>query len=298
MAVDLDPVAGVGDALDADVRHPPFEAAGEVDAEVAIPLAPDQQRRAGDRRRWLHRLARVAAEEGAIVVERGGERAGAAEGALVTRDVLLAEGAGADRLRAKRVLEQGVAAGTEDGLGQPGKLEEEHVRGSQQLRRVAQLASEGRRVGGVEDDQLVDRRRVAHRQVPGDAAAPVVSGDDRAPFAEVVDQAGDVVRQGFDHVAAHTRRLRRGVIAAHVRSDDAVAGRGQRRDLISPGVPELGEAVQQDDERAGAGFDVVQPHTVHDRLAVQHGFRLRACLWHRTASWSIGPRPLVERTFT
>ena len=50
------------------------------------------------------------------------------------------------------------------------------------------------------------------------------------------------------------------VIAAHVGRHHVVAGLGQRPDLVAPGVPELGEAVQQNHERAGAGLDVVQAY--------------------------------------
>src|SRR5262249_36153944 len=39
---------------------------------------------------------------------------------------------------------------------------------------------------------------------------------------------------------------------------------GQCGDLVSPGVPELREAVQQDNQRAGARFDIVQANAVDD----------------------------------
>src|SRR5207247_320815 len=71
----LDPVAGVGDVLDAEVGDPAIEALAEVDAEVAVFVAPDEERGAGDRGRLAHGLARVAAEEAAVVVDRGGEGA-------------------------------------------------------------------------------------------------------------------------------------------------------------------------------------------------------------------------------
>ena len=63
--------------------------------------------------------------------------------------------------------------------------------------------------------------------------------------------------------------LVREVVAAHVGRDHVVAGLGQRPDLVTPGVPELGEAVQQDHQRPGAGLDVVQSDAAADiRIAV------------------------------
>ncbi len=53
-------------------------------------------------------------------------------------------------------------------------------------------------------------------------------------------------------------RLRRQVIAARVRCDDPESSRRERLDLPAPPVPELGETVQQDDQRPLAGLDVVQ----------------------------------------
>ena len=61
-------------------------------------------------------------------------------------------------------------------------------------------------------------------------------------------------------VGGEAVRLRRQVVAAQVGRDDAEARLHERRDLLPPAVPELREAVQQDDERPVAGLDVVQLH--------------------------------------
>ena len=53
-------------------------------------------------------------------------------------------------------------------------------------------------------------------------------------------------------------RLRRQVIAACIGCDDPESRRRKRFDLLPPSVPELGEAVQQNDQRPLAGLDVVQ----------------------------------------
>jgi SAM-dependent methyltransferase len=64
----------------------------------------------------------------------------------------------------------------------------------------------------------------------------------------------------LDPVVAPAPRAVGGAVAALVRGDDPEAGLRQRRDLPPPRVPELREAVEQDDERPGPGLDVVQVH--------------------------------------
>src|SRR6185437_16819083 len=43
-------------------------------------------------------------------------------------------------------------------------------------------------------------------------------------------------------------------IAALVRGDDAIAGGGERRHRLAPAIGELGEAVQEEDERTISAF--------------------------------------------
>ena len=51
-------------------------------------------------------------------------------------------------------------------------------------------------------------------------------------------------------------------VAAHVRRDRAEAGGGERRELVAPGVPELGPAVAQDHGEARAGLRDVHANAV------------------------------------
>ena len=85
-----------------------------------------------------------------------------------------------------------------------------------------------------------------HRRVPRRDAAPVVT-DEEARF---VNQLHDVFDDGRNLIRVDVTWLRRVVVAAKVRSDDAESGVGQRGDLLAPRVPELGESVEEDDERA------------------------------------------------
>jgi hypothetical protein len=61
-------------------------------------------------------------------------------------------------------------------------------------------------------------------------------------------------------VGLHVGRPRRQVVAAHVGCDDAKTRVCEWLDLPPPAEPELGEAVQQNDQRAFTHLDVMQAH--------------------------------------
>src|ERR1700722_12138659 len=96
-------------------------------------------------------------------------------------------------------------------------------------------------------------------QTPVTPAAPVVTGHHRGVGAALVDETADVVGQLADVVGGDAPPLPRKVVGPRVRCDEADPRLRERLDLLPPGVPELGEPVQQDDERSLAGLDVVQP---------------------------------------
>ena len=120
----------------------------------------------------------------------------------------------------------------------------------------------------VEDGQPVDDLGVVHRERPSGGAAPVVAHHQRGLGAALVDETVDVGRQLAGAVGADAVRLGGQVVAAQVGRDDAEAGCRERRDLPPPAVPELREAVQQNDQRPVAGLDVVQPHVADIGVAL------------------------------
>ncbi len=79
-----------------------------------------------------------------------------------------------------------------------------------------------------------------------------------------VDQPQHVARQLVDVVGAHTGWLAAQVVTTLVGRPDAVAGRGQRGDLLRPAAPVFGKAVQQDQRRpiGRAGLSDVEGDTV------------------------------------
>jgi hypothetical protein len=108
------------------------------------------------------------------------------------------------------------------------------------------------------------------RDRPADQAAPVVADDVRPRLAQSSDQAGDVTGEGPQVVAA--RGLVGVAVAAQVDRDGAVAAVGEPGELVTPRPPELGEAVEQDDERAApVALGDVQTDAVGRDRAVRPG---------------------------
>jgi hypothetical protein len=180
--------------------------------------------------------------------------------------------------RPVRLAAQGPAQGLEvpgrdQPFGQPRGLEGEDVPAAAQLSGAAQALEEADRMGRVEDHQPLDALGVVHGQQPGQPAAPVVAGDRGRADAQGHDQVGHLLGQHPGPVVAHPGRLVGGVVAGQVGRDHPVAGVGQGGELVAPGVPELGEAVQQHHQGAGACFDAVQaqPADVDPPLGHTHG---------------------------
>jgi hypothetical protein len=126
-----------------------------------------------------------------------------------------------------------------------------------------------RGVRQVENDQPLDEIRPGHRQEPGDRAAPVVPHDDRAGFAQVADDGGDVGHEQLHVVGFFSRGLVAEVVPAQIDRGDAKPGGGQRPHLLAPRVPEVREPVEHDDERALPELRVVDLHAAAVGVAVR-----------------------------
>ncbi len=90
-------------------------------------------------------------------------------------------------------------------------------------------------------------------EAPGDAAAPVVTGEMKARVA-ISARGRDrhrVVHQAVDQVMRKFAGIRPGAgrIAALARRDGAIAHVAQRRDLRAPAVHRFRKAVQQQHQR-------------------------------------------------
>ena len=93
-SVDLHPVAGFRDALDADTRNPLLQAVCELKAQVWVLFSPNQKRRHVDLTDHACRFERVAPHGCPIVVDRCRQRAWLRERFLVRSDVFIAKGSG------------------------------------------------------------------------------------------------------------------------------------------------------------------------------------------------------------
>ena len=107
----------------------------------------------------------------------------------------------------------------------------------------------GPKVRAVEDDSAVDLLRTSSRQMPRQNRAPVMAdqGERRSPYC--CCEAEHVVSQHIHHVGPKTLGLAGEIVAALVGHQDAKASRRERLDLMPPAIPELREAMQQNDQR-------------------------------------------------
>ena len=91
------------------------------------------------------------------------------------------------------------------------------------------------------------------RRVPHDRRAPVVPDEDRGFIGlERIGDTDQIAGDGFQRVGGDVVRLVRPAIAAHVDRAGGETGGGDRAELVTPRIPALGKAVDEDHERAGA----------------------------------------------
>ena len=104
-----------------------------------------------------------------------------------------------------------------------------------------------------QDRERGDPLGVAIGERPGDAAAPIMAGQMKAPVGiatgrddrhRIVHQAVDVIARKIVRVGPRARR-----IAALARRDGAIAHVGQRSDLRAPAMHRFRKAVQQQHQR-------------------------------------------------
>jgi hypothetical protein len=137
-------------------------------------------------------------------------------------------------------------------------------------------------MGRVEDGEPLHPVRMPRGRPPGDDAAPVVADQGHPLAPERVGEADHVGDEGVKTVSPNTLGLAAAMVASPVGSGDAEARGRQRPDLPAPAEGELGEAVQEDDERAvlRAVLDDVQrdvvdgdPPSGRERVARFRGVR-------------------------
>lgn len=116
---------------------------------------------------------------------------------------------------------------------------------------VGEFAGDATEVGQVEDDQLLDELRSVLSERPGDGTAPVVADDDGLLAAQVLDDGDDVADEELHLIVFAAFGFVAEVVATLI-DGDAVEVAGEGGHLAAPGVPEVREAVDEEDE--GFGF--------------------------------------------
>jgi len=133
-------------------------------------------------------------------------------------------------------------------------LEEEHVPTATDLVEVgSEVAEHDAGVRDVEDGEFGDALRVEEGGAPGDGGAPVVAGEEEFFGVELIGDGDDVGNEVGHRVVAGAAGFAAEVVAALIGGDYAEAGVGEGRDLFVPGIPEFGEAVEEDDD-GGVGW--------------------------------------------
>lgn len=109
--------------------------------------------------------------------------------------------------------------------------------------------------GIVQDDDGPDPAGMAQRHFPGQLGTEI-EPDEHGPVGPAgVDQAGDVTADLRRTVGGDVRRSGGPAISAQVRGECVVPG-GDSRELVAPGVPQVREAMAQDDRDSVAGLGI------------------------------------------
>jgi hypothetical protein len=108
------------------------------------------------------------------------------------------------------------------------------------------------------------------RRLPCYRGADVVAGDHRLLGAQSIDETHDVADVIENRILLHPLRTVALPIAAQVGGHGTEAGLRQRRELMPPGIPTLGKAVAEDDERAFTLLGYVQADAVRLDHPMRH----------------------------
>lgn len=130
-------------------------------------------------------------------------------------------------------------------------MEEKHVPAATKLAAICfQVAAHDARVRDVENGEFGDALWVEERDAPRYGGAPIMASEKEFLRGELIGDGENVGGEFGERVVSGASGLAAGVVAALVGDDDAEAGGGERLDLSVPGIPEFGEAMEQDDHGA------------------------------------------------
>jgi hypothetical protein len=122
----------------------------------------------------------------------------------------------------------------------------------------------------AERDNSAEAVGAQKRCLPCYRGADVVAGDHRLLSAQSTDETHDVADVMENRILLHFLRTVASPIAAQVECHSTEPRLRQRRELMPPGIPALGKAVAEDDERTFTLLGHVQADAVRLNHAMRH----------------------------
>ncbi len=183
----------------------------------------------------------------------------------------------------------------EGGFRKEWQLEEKHVPTAAKLAEICfEIANHDAGVGDIDDGEFGDALRVEEGGAPGNGGAPVMAGEEEFFCVELIGDGDDVRNQMGHRVVGGAARFVAEVVAALVGDDYPKTGVGEKSDLFVPGIPEFGEAVEEDDQGVvgpTGGYGVELDRAVLEHKGFQGGVHAQSLLRNP----DMGARPLSMR---
>src|SRR5215469_7738112 len=126
-------------------------------------------------------------------------------------------------------------------------------------------------MGNIEDDQALCLRRKVHSELPGDGPTPVVTDNDSFVSSKMANESLNVSYQVAHRVVLTSLRFIAQIVATQIERNDLETG-SKRDHLVAPGIPKVGEAMDQDDQRSLAYTGVVDGYSVIVCIPMGHVF--------------------------
>src|SRR5581483_1568237 len=126
------------------------------------------------------------------------------------------------------------------------------------------MATHDKRMGDVDDAELLDPIGIPSREPPGDRRSPIMSDHERLLAPCPIHEPEHVVAQRVQAVGCDPGRFIAEIVAPLIGGQNAKALGGEKRKLAMPSVPEFGKSVKKDEQWSvlGAGRRYVKTDAV------------------------------------
>src|SRR3989440_1389043 len=130
-------------------------------------------------------------------------------------------------------------------------------------------------MGGVHNNQALGHLGIANGKVPGQYTAPVMPNNDGLLMSQSFNQSFNVAQEIRYFVALAWFICV--VIAAQVRGNNGISMLGQKRNLVSPRIPELREAMQEQNQWSLTLGYIVHPNAIGNDISMLPWFCCGCC---------------------